>query len=302
MPITNQGMSGKPGGDTGNPGIAVPPPPLKKVKGKKGELKLSPIPKNLKDIVDISPKTSYAPEAKESHGVMTFGRMNPPTTGHEKLIHATHKVAQTHGAKAHIVLSHSHDKKNNPLPQKHKINYVKKIHPGVHVTGSSKESPSFLHHAKKLHQAGHDHLHVVAGSDRTHEYKKVLDKYNGHKDHYNFKSITVHSAGQRDPDAEGTSGISGTKMRAHAKSGDHKSFKAGLPKSLHGHAKKISSHITEAYEDVELLEWFDTLADDVIADMIAEDYIQEELVNERVMSLLQRRKAGIKMRDRKSVV
>ena len=289
-------MSGKPGGDTGNPGIAVPPPPLKKVKGKKGELKLSPIPKNLKDIVDISPKTSYAPEAKESHGVMTFGRMNPPTTGHEKLIHATHKVAQTHGAKAHIVLSHSHDKKNNPLPQKHKINYVKKIHPGVHVTGSSKESPSFLHHAKKLHQAGHDHLHVVAGSDRTHEYKKVLDKYNGHKDHYNFKSITVHSAGQRDPDAEGTSGISGTKMRAHAKSGDHKSFKAGLPKSLHGHAKKISSHITEAYEDVELLEWFDTLADDVIADMIAEDYIQEELVNERVMSLLQRRKAGIKMR------
>ena len=296
MPITDQGMTGKPGGDTGNPGIAIPPPPLKKPKGKKGEIKLNPVPKKLKDIVDVSPKTEYQPEAKESHGVMTFGRMNPPTTGHEKLIHATHKVAQTHGAKAHIVLSHSHDKKNNPLPQKHKINYVKKIHPGVHVTGSSKESPSFLHHAKKLHQAGHDHLHVVAGSDRTHEYKKVLDKYNGHKDHYNFKSITVHSAGQRDPDSEGTSGISGTKMRAHAKSGDHKSFKAGLPKSLHKHHKEISSHITEAYEDVELLEWFDTLSDDVIAQMIDEDYVQEELVNERVMTLLQRRKAGIKMR------
>ena len=296
MPITDQGMTGKPGGDTGNPGIAIPPPPLKKPKGKKGEIKLNPVPKKLKDIVDVSPKTEYQPEAKESHGVMTFGRMNPPTTGHEKLIHATHKVAQTHGAKAHIVLSHSHDKKNNPLPQKHKINYVKKIHPGVHVTGSSKESPSFLHHAKKLHQAGHDHLHVVAGSDRTHEYKKVLDKYNGHKDHYNFKSITVHSAGQRDPDSEGTSGISGTKMRAHAKSGDHKSFKAGLPKSLHKHHKEISSHITEAYEDVELLEWFDTLSDDLIVQMIDEDYVQEELVNERVMTLLQRRKAGIKMR------
>lgn len=296
MPITDQGMTGKPGGDTGNPGIAIPPPPLKKAKGKKGEIKLNPVPKKLKDIVDISPKTEYQPEAKESHGVMTFGRMNPPTTGHEKLIHATHKVAQRHGSKAHIVLSHSHDKKNNPLPQKHKINYVKKIHPGVHVTGSSKESPSFLHHAKKLHQAGHDHLHVVAGSDRTGEYKKVLNKYNGHKDHYNFKSITVHSAGQRDPDSEGTSGISGTKMRAHAKSGDHKSFKAGLPKSLHKHHKEISSHITEAYEDVELLEWFDTLSDELIVQMIDEDYVQEELVNERVMTLLQRRKAGIKMR------
>jgi hypothetical protein len=297
MPITDQGMTGKPGGDTGNPGIAIPPPPLKKAKGKNSrDIKLNPVPKKLKDIVDISPKTEYQPEAKESHGVMTFGRMNPPTTGHEKLIHATHKVAKTHGAKAHIVLSHSHDKKNNPIPQKHKINYVKKIHPGVHVTGSSKESPSFLHYAKKLHQAGHDHLHVVAGSDRTHEYKKVLDKYNGHKDHYNFKSITVHSAGQRDPDSEGTSGISGTKMRAHAKSGDHESFKAGLPKSLHKHHKEISSHITEAYEDVELLEWFDTLSDELIVQMIDEDYVQEELVNERVMSLLQRRKAGIKMR------
>ena len=56
---------------------------------------------------------------------ITFGRMNPPTSGHEKLIHATHKVARKMGTKAHIVLSHSYDKKNNPLPQKHKINYVK---------------------------------------------------------------------------------------------------------------------------------------------------------------------------------
>lgn len=296
MPITDQGMSGKPGGDTGNPGIAIPPPPLKKAKGKKGEIKLNPIPKNLKDIVDISPKTTYAPEAKERHAVMTFGRMNPPTTGHEKLIHATHKVARKMGTKAHIVLSHSHDKKNNPLPQKHKINYVKKIHPGVHVTGSDKQNPSFLHHAKKLHQAGHDHLHMVAGSDRTKDYHKILHKYNGHPDHYNFKSITVHSAGQRDPDSHGTAGISGTKMRAHAHAGDHKSFKAGLPKSLHGHAQKIMGHIKEEYEDVELLEWFDALSDEAIEDMIVEDYIQEELVNERVMTLLQRRKAGIKMR------
>ena len=86
MPITDQGMSGKPGGDTGNPGVAVPPPPLKQPKGKKGEIKLTPPSKKLKDIVDISPQM----EGKESHHVFTFGRMNPPTTGHEKLIHKTH--------------------------------------------------------------------------------------------------------------------------------------------------------------------------------------------------------------------
>lgn len=292
MPITDQGMSGKPGGDTGNPGVAVPPPPLKQPKGKKGEIKLTAPSKKLKDIVDISPQM----EGKESHHVFTFGRMNPPTTGHEKLIHKTHAIAQSKGAKANIVLSHSHDSKKNPVPQDHKIGYVKKIHSGVDVTGSSKEHPTFMHHAKKAHEAGHSHLHMVAGSDRVKEYQNTLNKYNGHPDHYNFKSITVHSAGHRDPDGEGVSGISGTKMRDHAKAGDHKSFKAGLPKSLHAHHKEIAGHIKEGFEDAELIEWIDNLSDFELDEAINEDYLVEDLINERVYTLMQRRKAAIKMR------
>ncbi len=292
MPITDQGMSGKPGGDTGNPGVAVPPPPLKQPKGKKGEIKLTPPSKKLKDIVDISPQM----EGKESHHVFTFGRMNPPTTGHEKLIHKTHAIAKSKGAKANIVLSHSHDSKKNPVPQDHKIGYVKKIHSGVHVTGSSKEHPTFMHHAKKAHEAGHTHLHMVAGSDRVKEYQNTLNKYNGHPDHYNFKSITVHSAGHRDPDGEGVSGISGTKMRDHARNGDHKSFKAGLPKSLHAHHKEIAGHIKEGFEDAELMEWVDSLTDFELDEAINEDYLVEDLINERVYTLMQRRKAAIKMR------
>ena len=292
MPIDNQPIAGKmPGVHTGEPMQVTPPVPLKKPK--KDELKLEKPAKGkkLNDVINVRPKIV---EGKEKHAVMTFGRMNPPTTGHEKLIHKTHSVAQKVGAKAHIVLSHSHDKKNNPLPQKNKINYVKKIHNGVHVTGSSKQHPNFLSHAKKLHQAGHDHLHVVAGSDRVGEYKKVLNKYNGHKDHYNFKSITVHSAGQRDPDSEGTSGISGTKMRAHARAGDHKSFKAGLPKSLHAHHKQIMGHIKEAIEEAE---WEEMLTEEVMDQLVEETYTQEEdILNERVMTLLQRRKAALKMR------
>ena len=292
MPITDQGMSGKPGGDTGNPGVAVPPPPLKQPKGKKGEIKLTPPSKKLKDIIDISPQM----ESKESHHVFTFGRMNPPTTGHEKLIHKTHAIAKSKGSKANIVLSHSHDSKKNPIPQDHKIGYVKKIHSGVEVSGSSKEHPTFMHHAKKAHEAGHSHLHMVAGSDRVKEYQSTLNKYNGHPDHYNFKSITVHSAGHRDPDGEGVSGISGTKMRDHAKSGDHKSFKAGLPKSLHGHHKDIAGHIKEGFEDAELLEWVNSLTDFDLDEAINEDFMVEDLINERVYTLMQRRKAAIKMR------
>ena len=293
MPIDNQPIAGQqPGIHTGEPMQVTPPVPLKKPK--KDELKLEKPAKGkkLNDVINVRPK--IVEEGTEKHAVMTFGRMNPPTTGHEKLIHKTHSIAQKHGAKAHIVLSHSHDKKNNPLPQKNKINYVKKIHNGVHVTGSSKQHPNFLSHAKKLHQAGHDHLHVVAGSDRVGEYKKVLNKYNGHKDHYNFKSITVHSAGQRDPDSEGTSGISGTKMRAHARAGDHKSFKAGLPKSLHAHHKQIMGHIKEAIEEAE---WEEMLTEEIMDQLVEETYTQEEdILNERVMTLLQRRKAALKMR------
>lgn len=295
MPIDNQPIAGKsPGIDTGTPGIVTPPVPLKKPKKDEIKLEKPAKGKKLKDVIDLRPKVKMAEAADGKHAVMTFGRMNPPTTGHEKLIHKTHQIAQKHGTKANIILSHSHDKKNNPLPQKHKINYVKKIHSGVNVSGSDKQNPSFIHQAKKLHAAGHDHLHVVAGSDRVGEYKKVLNKYNGHKDHYNFKSITVHSAGQRDPDSEGTSGISGTKMRAHAKSGDHKSFKAGLPKALHGHHKKIMSHINE---EIENAEWEELFTEEVMDQLIEETYQEEtDILNERVMTLLQRRKAALKMR------
>jgi len=192
-------------------------------------------------------------EAAEKTAVFAFGRMNPPTTGHEKLMHAVHKTAQAHGAKGHVVTSHSHDNKKNPLPQAKKISYLKKLHPHVDVHGSSKSAPTMLHHASKLHAQGHKHLVMVAGSDRTKEFENTLKKYNGQKGphgHYNFKSIKVVSSGSRDPDSEGVSGMSGTKMRAHAKAGDHKSFKKGLPTALHKHAGDIMKHINEGMEDI----------------------------------------------------
>lgn len=192
-------------------------------------------------------------EAAEKTAVFAFGRMNPPTTGHEKLMHAVHKTAQAHGAKGHVVTSHSHDSKKNPLPQDKKMSYLKKLHPHVDVHGSSKEAPTMLHHASKLHAQGHKHLVMVAGSDRTKDFENTLKKYNGQKGphgHYNFKSIKVVSSGARDPDSEGVSGMSGTKMRAHAKAGDHESFKKGLPKALHKHAGDIIKHINEGMEDI----------------------------------------------------
>jgi hypothetical protein len=92
-----------------------------------------------------------------------------------------------------------------------------------------------LHHAVNAYNSGAKHLHVVVGEDRVDEFNKLLNTYNGKQSKhgmYNFKSITVHSAGNRDPDAEGTVGISATKMRAAAKAGDRQIFHAGAASTL----------------------------------------------------------------------
>lgn len=187
-------------------------------------------------------------EATEKHAVLAFGRMNPPTTGHAKLVNKVHEVAKANKASHHVVLSHSQDSKKNPLSQEQKVKHAKRFFPGTNVTSASKESPTIFHHAANLHKAGVKHLHVVAGADRVKEFHDTLHKYNGHFDKhgngYHFKSITVHSAGARDPKAKGTEGMSASKMREHAHTGNFKEFKKGIP----GHVKP--EHAKELYHDV----------------------------------------------------
>ena len=175
--------------------------------------------------------------------VMAFGRMNPPTTGHLKLIDKVRSTANRLGAKHTVIVSHSQDAKKNPLSGVQKVKHLQRYSPGTKFDASSKESPTIMHHAAHLHAAGHDHLHVVAGSDRVKEMHELLHKYNGVEGkhgYYNFKKITVHSAGHRDPDAEGEEGMSGTKMREHAKNKDFSSFRQGIPSHVSDkHAKEL---------------------------------------------------------------
>jgi len=185
-------------------------------------------------------------ENKEVHHVMAFGRMSPPTTGHEVLVNKVKDVAKSVGGGHSVVLSHTQDKDKNPLSSADKLKHAKRFFPKTNLSTSSKDSPTFLSHAEKLHKQGVTHLHMVAGSDRVDEYKKKLAQYNGtHKGAlFNFKKITVHSAGERDPDAEGTTGMSASKMRAHASSGNFKEFKKGVPAHVPEH------HAKEMFHDV----------------------------------------------------
>jgi nicotinic acid mononucleotide adenylyltransferase len=186
-------------------------------------------------------------ENADKHAVLTFGRMNPPTTGHEKLVNKVHEIAKENNASHHVVLSHSQDSKKNPLSVEDKVKHAKRAFPSTNISAASKEKPTILHHASELYKDGVKHLHIVVGSDRYDEMHKLLHRYNGQHaahGHYNFKSITVHSSGERDPDSAGTSGISASKMREHATSGNKTEFHKGAP------SKMSAAHKDELYHDV----------------------------------------------------
>ena len=179
--------------------------------------------------------SEFLREQKEKHAVMAFGRMNPITSGHEKLVNTVQNIAKKVGGSAHIVVSHSQDAKKNPLSAEQKVKHASRAFPGVHVSSSDSEAPNFLAQAAKLHKQGVTHFHMVGGSDRVGEFHKLLHKYNGVKGphgHFNFKHIEVHSAGDRDPDAEGVEGMSASKMREHASKGNYKEFRKGVPSKM----------------------------------------------------------------------
>jgi len=175
--------------------------------------------------------------------VMAFGRMNPPTTGHMKLIDKVRDIADRENAPHAVIVSHSQDSKKNPLSAQQKLKHLRRYSPGTHFIGSSSAQPTLLHHAAELHKMGHRHLIMVAGSDRVKEYHDLLNKYNGVEGRhgkYNFNKIEVRSAGHRDPDAEGSEGMSGTKMRQHAQHKDFSSFRQGVPSHVSDeHAKEL---------------------------------------------------------------
>jgi hypothetical protein len=170
-------------------------------------------------------KTSLT-EATKSQVVVSFGRMNPMTNGHEKLADKIKTEAKKRNADAKLYLSHSTNPKKDPLDFKTKVKFAKKAF-GPMVQSSV--ARTIIEVAKEL-SGKYDDLIVVVGSDRIPEFKTLLNKYNG-KD-YTFKTIEVVSAGERDPDAEGVSGMSGSKMRGFVTSDDFDSFKQGVPSKL----------------------------------------------------------------------
>jgi hypothetical protein len=181
-------------------------------------------------------KFSEIREARGDTAVFTFGRFNPPTTGHEKLMDAVAGQAKKNvGAPYYVFASHSENPKKDPLPYVKKVAYMKKMFPKHARKIVVDKARNVFEIAVSLHNKGHKSVIMVVGSDRVQEFDTLLNKYNGVESghgYYGFDNIEVVSAGERDPDAEGVTGMSASKMRAAASSDDFDSFKNGLPKNF----------------------------------------------------------------------
>lgn len=174
-------------------------------------------------------------------GFFTFGRMNPPTIGHEKLLD---KLSATAGKSPYFVfLSQSQDAKKNPLSYTDKVKHVRKMFPRhARRVIINKQVRTPFDAASYIYDQGMTSLVMVVGSDRVREFETLLNKYNGEKGrhgYFNFKTIKVVSAGQRDPDAEGVDGMSASKLRGFASSNDFTKFSQGLGSMSNKDAKKL---------------------------------------------------------------
>lgn len=229
------------------------------------------------DEIIINPKQDQIIQEEKSKTVaVLFGRMNPPTKGHEENVEGLKKIAKEHHADHVVIASHSQDSKKNPLTSAQKVKHLKRAFPGTNITTSSKEHPSIFHHLSNLHKQGYEHVVIAGGEDRASEYNRVKD-YNGKEGkhgYYNFKSIRTQSTGER------KKGISGTDMRNHAKNNDFESFKKNLPSKLANHEKHAKELFDDTRKGMSLAEQLDII--------------------ERVVTLQQRRKRALSMKRYKS--
>ena len=187
-----------------------------------------------------APETTGAKKAEAGEGgegsgettetlTVAFGRFNPPTVGHGKLLAAAQKAAQ--GEDMKIYPSRSQDPKKNPLDPDMKVSFMKKMFPDyAENIVNDDEMKSIFNVLTTADEGGYRNVNIIVGSDRQAEFENLATKYNG--DLYNFENIRVISAGVRDADAEGVEGMSASKMRKAVVDNDFDAFRRGTPKEL----------------------------------------------------------------------
>jgi hypothetical protein len=228
--------------------------------------------------------------------VIAFGRFNPISIGHEKLANKIDSEAKKRGASARLYMSHSQDKKKNPLDYNTKINLGKRAF-GKMVTKSS--ARNIIEILKQLESEGFTDVTIIGGSDRVPEFTTLVNKYNGKE--YNIPTISVVSAGERDPDAEGVEGMSASKLRGLAQAGEFEKFKQGVPSKfskndilkMYNTIRSVMEEMEDDFTDQELDDFLEeignTLEDDDDSFEFDDEELDDEISEERKPLTLQQR-------------
>jgi nicotinic acid mononucleotide adenylyltransferase len=161
--------------------------------------------------------------------VLGWGRFNPPTIGHSKVVDSIKRIASSTKADAMLYLSHTENSTTDPVPYTQKIQFATKAFGRLVKQSSASNITQIL---QELEKQGYTNVILVVGQDRIREFDTFLHKYNGID--YHFSHLKIVSAGMRDPDAEGATGMSGSKMREYATNGDFQNFSKGVPPRLRG--------------------------------------------------------------------
>jgi len=262
----------------------------------------------------------FIKEIKGSTAVFTFGRFNPPTIGHEKLLKVIESTATKNDADQFIFLSQSQDAKKNPLSASQKLMFMKLMFPKQRRAFPTTSARTALEALSELHKRGqHSKVIMVVGSDRVREFDTLLNRYNDVKSkhgYYNFENIDVISAGERDPDAEGAGGMSASKMRTAVQEGKYDLFKMGVPagvsekdchnlynavaKGMKVNIKEDMEYTTEDIEEVDsLIEEIDMLCKNNTTSLLREDQmceflllkeaVREGVIDEGLMSFIKKK-------------
>lgn len=211
----------------------------------------------------------------------TFGRMNPPTIGHGKLLDKLASLAGRNPYK--VFLSQSQDASKNPLSYTDKVKHVRKMFPKhARSVMISRDVRTAIEAAVELYNQGFRKIVMVVGADRIREFDVLLNKYNGKEARhgfYNFKDIKVASAGERDPDAEGVEGMSASKMRGFASDNDFTSFAQGLPTTMSNRdARKLFNDVRKGMGLKEEREFKNHVQLDPVS-QVREDFVAGKVFN-----------------------
>ena len=220
--------------------------------------------------------TMQPPEVEKTKGTLTiaFGRFNPPTTGHEKLLDT---VASSSDDNDYMIIpSRTQDKKKNPLDADTKVSVMQKMFPKhKDKIVNDANNKTIFDVLKKAHTDGYANVRILGGADRVKEFEKLTGNYNGKL--YNFDNVEVVSAGARDPDSDDVTGMSASKQRKAAAEGDIKTFMKGVPKSLSQKDAeelfkkiRIAMNIKEGFNMWEIAPKFDWKG-------LRDNYVQEKI-------------------------